>query len=318
MGAFDGTLVHLQLLGLAIAFVGGAWVLLREHTPPVLLAATLLAVVTAPAFLLQLQTNFADVPRGDADRARRGVARGRGCGPARPGLLPAAALFLGAGALTKNEGELFALTAFVAALLVAPRAAAAAARVGGAGDVRDRAALADLGAGCTALKTGRLLALQPLRPGVPERPPRPRRAVGAASCSRRSRASRAGATSSRSSWSASRARCCCGAGGRCCSERGGPCSRSPGCSRSTGSRSTRLEPPLQHVRPDDRHARDRDGDARAGAASPRARARAGRALTRPRRWPRGRTARSTSGSRPISSRARDGSGCSEASTDSQT
>ena len=118
MGAFDGTLVHLQLLGLAIAFVGGAWVLLREHAPPVLLAATLLAVVTAPAFLRQLQTNFADMP----------VAMMIGIGVASlaawlrsgaPGLLPAAALFLGAGALTKNEGELFALAAYLAAFAVA-------------------------------------------------------------------------------------------------------------------------------------------------------------------------------------------------------
>ena len=38
-----------------------------------------------------------------------------------PGLLPAAALFLGAGAITKNEGELFALAALVAAALVARR-----------------------------------------------------------------------------------------------------------------------------------------------------------------------------------------------------
>jgi hypothetical protein len=118
MGGFDDTLVHLQLLGLAIAFVGGAWVLLREHTPPVLLAATLVAVVTAPAFLFQLETNFADIP----------VAMLIGLGLASlatwlrsgaPGLLPAAALFLGAGALTKNEGELFALAAYVIAFAVA-------------------------------------------------------------------------------------------------------------------------------------------------------------------------------------------------------
>ena len=31
MGTFDGTLVHLQLLGLAIGFVGGAWTLLRRN-----------------------------------------------------------------------------------------------------------------------------------------------------------------------------------------------------------------------------------------------------------------------------------------------
>jgi hypothetical protein len=39
-----------------------------------------------------------------------------------PGLLPSAALFLGAGTLTKSEGGLFALAAFVAAAIVARRA----------------------------------------------------------------------------------------------------------------------------------------------------------------------------------------------------
>jgi hypothetical protein len=118
MGAFDGTLVHLQLLGLAVAFVGGSWVLLREHAPPVLLAATLVAVVTAPAFLFQLETNFADIPVamliGLGLASLAAWLRGGG-----PGLLPAAALFLGAGALTKNEGELFALAAYVIAFAVA-------------------------------------------------------------------------------------------------------------------------------------------------------------------------------------------------------
>src|SRR5262249_19805581 len=62
MGAFDGSVVHLQLLGLAIAFVGGAWSLLRDHAPPLLLAISLLAIVSAPMFFGQLQTNDADVP----------------------------------------------------------------------------------------------------------------------------------------------------------------------------------------------------------------------------------------------------------------
>ena len=117
MGAFDGTLVHLQLLGLAVGFVGGSWTLLRGTTRPVLLAATLLAVVTAPSFFNQLQTNYADVPL--AMFVALGVAAlAAWLRTADRGLLPAAALFLAAGALTKNEGECFALTAFVAAALV--------------------------------------------------------------------------------------------------------------------------------------------------------------------------------------------------------
>ena len=121
MGEFDPTLVHLQLLGFGIALVGGGWVLLREHAPPLLLAATLLALITAPTFLIQLQTNFADVPL--ACFVALGVASlAASLRSGGPGLLPASALFLGAAALTKNEGEMFALAAFVAAAFVATRA----------------------------------------------------------------------------------------------------------------------------------------------------------------------------------------------------
>jgi hypothetical protein len=120
MRTFDGTLVHLQLIGLAIGFVAGGWVLLRRHASPLLLAATLLAILTAPTFFNQLQTNFADIP----------LAMLTGLGVATlvswlrsgdPGMLPAAVLFLGAGAITKNEGEVFALAAYVAAIIVARR-----------------------------------------------------------------------------------------------------------------------------------------------------------------------------------------------------
>jgi hypothetical protein len=114
MGGFDGTVVHLQLLGFAVAFVGGAWGLLRTRVPPLLLAAVLLAAVTAPTFLNQLPSNYADVPVA--------VFVALGVGALGTQQLPAAALFLGAAALTKNEGEVFALTALVAAALVARRA----------------------------------------------------------------------------------------------------------------------------------------------------------------------------------------------------
>jgi hypothetical protein len=120
MGAFDGTLVHLQLFGLAVAFVAGAWILLRAYAPPLLLAAVLLAILTAPTFFNQLQSNFADVPL--AMLLALGIsALAAWLKSDEPGLLPAATLFLGAAALTKNEGELFALVAFVAAALIAGR-----------------------------------------------------------------------------------------------------------------------------------------------------------------------------------------------------
>lgn len=113
MGGFEGTVVHLQLLGFAVAFVGGAWGLLRDRVPPLLLAAVVLAAVTAPTFLNQLPSNYADMPLA--------IFVALGLAALVTEQLPAAALFLGAAALTKNEGEMFALTAFVAAALVARR-----------------------------------------------------------------------------------------------------------------------------------------------------------------------------------------------------
>ena len=113
LGHFDGTLVHLQLAGLALAFVGGAWTLLRERVQPLLLAAVLLAIVAAPTFFNQLQTNYADIPLA--------IFVALGVASLATEQYPLAALFLGAAALTKNEGELFALVALVAAAAVTPR-----------------------------------------------------------------------------------------------------------------------------------------------------------------------------------------------------
>src|SRR5262249_49770689 len=93
MGAFDGTVVHLQLAGLAIAFVGGAWILLRRSAQPFLLAVALLVIVTAPTVFNQLRTNFADIPL--ALLTALGVAAlAAWMQSGAAGLLPAAALFL--------------------------------------------------------------------------------------------------------------------------------------------------------------------------------------------------------------------------------
>jgi len=120
MGTFDGTVVHLQELGLAVAFVGAAWALLRNHASALVLAVSLLAIVTAPMFFAQLQMNEADVPV--AMLVALGVASlAAWLRSGERGLLPAAAMFLAAGALTKNEGEIFVLAAFVAAFAVARR-----------------------------------------------------------------------------------------------------------------------------------------------------------------------------------------------------
>jgi hypothetical protein len=120
MGAFDGTALHLQLFLMAIAFLGGGWALLRGSTRPLLLAATLLAIVCAPTFFNQLQTNYADVPL--AIFVALGIAAlATWLRTGEQGLLPASALFLAAAVLTKNEGEAFVLMAFVAGLAVARR-----------------------------------------------------------------------------------------------------------------------------------------------------------------------------------------------------
>ena len=121
LGRFDGSMAVAQLFGLAVALVGGGWVLLRGHAPPVLLAGSLLAILTAPTVFHQLPTNFADVPL--AILMALGVAAlAAWLRSGEAGLLPAAVLFLGAAALTKNEGELFVLAAFVAAAIVVRRA----------------------------------------------------------------------------------------------------------------------------------------------------------------------------------------------------
>ena len=119
-GAFDGTLLHVQLFLFAVAFAGGAWVLLRAVTGPVLLSATLLAIFAAPAFSEGLLTNTAAVPT--AVLAGLGVAALAAWLRAGDGsLLAAAAVLLAAGALTSSEGECLVLAALAAAAIAAPR-----------------------------------------------------------------------------------------------------------------------------------------------------------------------------------------------------
>jgi hypothetical protein len=118
MGEFDGTLIHVQLALLAIAFVAAAWALLRPIAVPGTAGLTALAIVSAPAVLDQLSTNYADMPLAFF------VAIGllslvAWLVSGQAALLVAAAIVLGAAANTKNEGMLFALTAFVAAGVVA-------------------------------------------------------------------------------------------------------------------------------------------------------------------------------------------------------
>ena len=62
MGAFDGTLVHVQLALLGFGFAAALWTLLRERVPEALAGATILAVVAADSTLRQLAANLADIP----------------------------------------------------------------------------------------------------------------------------------------------------------------------------------------------------------------------------------------------------------------
>jgi hypothetical protein len=117
MGAFDGTLVHVQLVALAFGFAAAVWSLLGDRVPSAVLGVGLLALLSATPVLAQLSSNHADVPLafffglGLVCVARFVVA-------GEAWTLVVAALFLGASALTKSEGLLFAASAIVAAAAV--------------------------------------------------------------------------------------------------------------------------------------------------------------------------------------------------------
>jgi hypothetical protein len=113
MGAFDGTLIHVQLLLLAFGFAGALWSLLRGRVPAAFAGVGVLAVVTAEPVLRQLAGNLADVPLAFlVALGVVGLARWLLSDETWP--LVCGALFLGAAAITKSEGAVFALCALVA------------------------------------------------------------------------------------------------------------------------------------------------------------------------------------------------------------
>ena len=120
LGGVDERLVHLQLLGLAVGFVGALWALLRPRVPVELLGLSILALVAAPGMLDTLAANYADVPLA-IFVALGLVALARWLLDSEPRMLGWAVLFLACGTLTKNEGALFAGAGLVAAFLVASR-----------------------------------------------------------------------------------------------------------------------------------------------------------------------------------------------------
>ena len=117
MGAFDGTLIHVQLIALAFGFAAALWSLLGDRVPPAVLGVGLLALLSATPVLTQLSTNLADVPLAFFC-ALGVVCLGRFVLAGEGWTLVAGALFLGAGMLTKSEGLLFAGAAFAAAAAV--------------------------------------------------------------------------------------------------------------------------------------------------------------------------------------------------------
>jgi hypothetical protein len=151
MGAFDGTLVHLQLALLAVGFAAALWGLLGDRVPAALLGPALLATLAAAPVLEQLSTNLADIPLAFFV-ALGVVALGRTTLTGEGWPLVCAALFLGAAMLTKSEGLLFALAAF-----------AAAAAASGRASVLVRICLAALGALAILLPWRLFLALHDLR-----------------------------------------------------------------------------------------------------------------------------------------------------------
>lgn len=117
LGRFDGTYLHLQLAGLALAFAAAAWTISRASASPAVSGLAILAALSAPSVLIQLGWNYADVPM--AMLCALGAAalaawlRGEATWP-----LASAVVFLAAGATTKSEGVMFALAAFASALVV--------------------------------------------------------------------------------------------------------------------------------------------------------------------------------------------------------
>jgi hypothetical protein len=115
MGAFDPALFHVQLVLMAAAFSFALLDLLAPRVPLLLAGLVTLAIVSAAGTIQQLASGLADVPLAFFV-ALGVVALARWLDTDETPVLACAALFLGAAALTKSEGALFALAAAVALL----------------------------------------------------------------------------------------------------------------------------------------------------------------------------------------------------------
>jgi hypothetical protein len=120
MGGFDPQLVHLQFLLFGIAGVAALHGLLRDRVQPWLLWPFLVALVAAPAVSGQLLTAYADVPLALFVAAGL-VAAARWIDDPQPRTLALATLFFAAACLTKNEGIVFVVAAYLGLALATRR-----------------------------------------------------------------------------------------------------------------------------------------------------------------------------------------------------
>jgi hypothetical protein len=115
IGAFDPALFHVQLVLMGAAFSFALLDLLASRVPLLIAGLVTLAIISASGTVQQLASGLADVPLAFFV-ALGVVALGRWLDTDETSMLRCAALFLGAAALTKSEGALFALAAAVALL----------------------------------------------------------------------------------------------------------------------------------------------------------------------------------------------------------
>ena len=120
MGAFDPRLIHLQFLLIAVAGIAALHGLLRDRVQPWLLWPFLVALVAAPAVSGQLLTAYADIPLAFFVAAGL-LAAARWIDEPEARTLALATLFFAAACLTKNEGIVFVVSAYLGLLLATRR-----------------------------------------------------------------------------------------------------------------------------------------------------------------------------------------------------
>jgi hypothetical protein len=116
MGSFDPRLIHLQFLLDGVAAFAAFAALLGRRAPGWLTWPSLLALAAAPAVTGQLVTAYADIPLAFLVAAGLVAAAGW-VEDGDPRLLGLATLFFAGAVLTKNEGVIFVVAAYVGLLL---------------------------------------------------------------------------------------------------------------------------------------------------------------------------------------------------------